>query len=291
MKQAYLIAAHANPDQLRALINRLLSESEDDYVVLHLDRESALWRTERSAFAALEPTRIHLVESPAHVRWGHYSVVEMQYKLLDTACRIGFDVAHHISGADWPIVSRPVRMQMLLQYSQLPAFVKLYGQTQIARMQEYWWPNPTPSDWRRHPLGRRCWGLFGRWIHRPVNRLLASVGVSRSRPFGCEWEKGSGWWSLPHDIAEVVRDQLRSVLLSGRLRFTTCADEHVVPTIIASMFSDRIADYHRFIRWTPGLWSPDVLCATDVDEIRASNAWFARKVDLKRDDWFIRGHV
>jgi hypothetical protein len=54
-----------------------------------------------------------------------------------------------------------------------------------------------------------------------------------------------------------------------------------------SPFTDGLRENRRFIRWKPGTSNPELLGAADEPAIRASDAWFARKVDRNVDPFFL----
>ena len=72
----------------------------------------------------------------------------------------------------------------------------------------------------------------------------------------------------------------------GRLKGTVCADEHAVPTSLALRHAGRLQPNRRFIAFPPGQSSPRTLTAADLPAIRASGAWFIRKVDAAVDPFF-----
>jgi hypothetical protein len=286
MVNAFLIAAHGNVEQLRLLIARLVRNDSDDYAVLHFDRSSPDWRCVRNLASDFGDDKVVVIQRPARVRWGHWTLVDAQRLLLREACRRGFAVAHHISGADWPVFRRDELVASVMGNAEIPAYCLLLGSHQVKRMQNFWWPNPRPSQ-GGSSVGDLRLSRSLSMGHEWVNRLLKKAGIERSRSFSVEWQKGSSWWSLPFDIAEVVLTHLDQILASKRLRFTTCSDEHVVPTILSKYFSHRISDYRRYIRWEEGSWSPELLAVSDIDEIERSGAWFARKVDIRRTPDFL----
>ena len=135
---------------------------------------------------------------------------------------------------------------------------------------------PRPLLWRVDALVRR--------LGEAVDAYYAKRGLARPQPLG-PWVKGSQWWSLPRDAAEHARDALHSLKQSGRLRFTQCSDEHVIPTALYnSSFRSSISGNRRFMVWPEGQWSPAVL--TRQSPVPIEGSWFARKFDARVDDFF-----
>lgn len=281
LRMAYLILAHDNPEQLALLLDRLLLPGTTDIAIIHADRRSALWHALRSGLPG-PAGRVHLVADPVAVRWGHWSQVAAEALLVRDALCHGCDSAHLLSGADWPVVPRTT-LATAMAAGQCHVEVRpghLEERMQTFRLDTRWLRLDPEAD--RHAYAF-TWQLrrLARWSDAARLRL----GITRSRPWGT-WAYGSQWWSLPHDALAVLGTALPALLASGRLKGTVCSDEHVIPTIIAHHFPDRLAPPHRFIAFDQGASSPRLLTAQDSAAILASGAWFARKVSLDHDAFF-----
>jgi hypothetical protein len=282
MRMAYLLLAHDAPEQLERLIETLLAGDTEDFAVIHADRRSALWHGVRQRLP--EPAgRVHLVTDPVAVRWGHWSQVAATAKLVREAVRLGCDHAHLLSGADWPIIARS---DLAARLGEGLCHVEVRPGHMAERMQTYRFD----TRWLRLDPARdrisyaATWELrrLARWLDRARDRF----GRERSQPFG-PWAYGSQWWSLPADALEMLARELPLLLSNGRLKGTLCCDEHVVPTLIARFFPNRIAGNRRFVQFPGGASSPRLLDAHDLPEIAGSGDWFMRKVSLKHDPFFL----
>lgn len=287
MNFVYAIMAHNAPEQLRALIDRLVREmASGDRIVLHLDRSSVLWREQRAQFAAHPSGRVELVENPVHVIWGHHSQVAAQLRMLETARKRPFDYYHFISGVDWPVLTRAQMMRDIANDGGDTIYAHIFGEQQSERMQHWWF------DERTLPPGH-----FPRLIENvtraqvrlswAASRWWEKAGFKRSLYAGQPWIKGESWYSLPHDAATVLCEEASALMHSGRLRFTQCCDEHVAPTILTRHFGRRIGPSHRYINWAAGGYHPKVLTREDETAIASSGAWFARKFDIAADPFFM----
>lgn len=287
MRFAYLVMAHAMPTQLDALIERLTQGDHDDRVVLHLDRKSALWRNDRARLAAHPSGKVVVVQNPARVHWAHWSQVAAQNRILGAGLATGCEYLHVISGVDWPVVSRE---QMVAEIASTgfhrAAFACLDGELMGARM-DHWWLDdrrvaipgcPRLSENIVRVQTRLSWAL---------TLCLKQIGCRRTDVAGQPWLKGSSWFSLPHDIAADIHAETSRLLANGRLRFTRCADEHVMQTLLGRRHAARIAADRRYIDWSAGGNHPKLLRRDDVPAILASGAWFARKLDMAVDDFFL----
>ncbi len=276
MSFVYLVAAHDRPDQLAALIDRLLPPGTPDRAVLHLDRRSALWREQRARFAAHPSQRVEVIARPVAVRWGHPSQLAATRLMLEAALLRPFALAHHLSGTDWPVVPR-ARIAADVAAQPDAVWATVLGPEQEERMQRWWLDERAlaarlPSAWREQLEWTA--GRLQRRAHRAAHRFAGA----RARPFG-PWRKGWSWWSVPPDAARALAGGIAALEATGRLRGTACSDEHVSATLLHRRFGDRLTDYRRYVRWPEGAASPAFLSPDEWPRIAASDAWFARKID------------
>lgn len=280
MRFAYLILAHKDLDQLQALIARLLRDDPEDRVILHYDRASPTSDDELASFAGRFAGAVSLA-ARTRCLWGHHSLVEAEQSLKQAADAVPYDYAHLLSGQDWPVGSKAELLQSLEPGG---CYLSFEAPDMTDRMDDYHFhdrmlgPNPHKTNWDY----RKDMALRG------AARLWTRVKGKRGCPFGSSWKKGSAWWSLPKDVVSYTLPLVQQLIDTGRLRHTLCSDEHVMPSLLYhSPYADRLRDNRRFIRWTPGSSSPELLRAADKAEIAASGAWFARKVDRAVDPFFL----
>jgi hypothetical protein len=274
MRHAFLILAHDNGDQLAALVDRLAPAGSGDRVLVHIDARSALWRRTRGAFLAGNPC-VEVIARPVAVRWGHSSTVAAVRLLLRLALAGGFDLAHLMSGSHWPVVSAA---EIAATYDGSTCHIEALPGLQEDRMQRVW----LDARW----LERRGATRWRRLLAGGLRRLSKLLPARRSRPWG-PWHKGETWWSLPRDACVAVLPELDRAIHSGRLIGTVNADEHVIPTIMASRFPERIGAERCFVRWDAASSSPETLTAADWPNVVASGAWFARKLSAEQDGFFL----
>jgi hypothetical protein len=288
MIQTYAIMAHNLPDQLALLIDRLLPPGTQDRVVLHLDSGCDLWKHQRARFASHASDRLTLVSNPTRVRWGHYTQISAQQRLLREALKQPFDYFHLISGSDWPVRSPGQIAEEIASHGpRRPIFTDIWGEIQTERMDDWWFERrklrfrgtPRLNENIERAQIRASW-IFSRWFRQ--------AGLKRSRYAGQTWMKGSEWFSAPHDVAQRLLVDYERLLRSGRLACTQCADEHVAPSVFTRNFADRIEPARRYIDWSALGWHPKLLRAEDAEAILHSGAWFARKCDAGVDDFFLR---
>ena len=265
MKQAFLICAHKDMDQLNGLVRQLCDP--DFCIYVHLDRKSAL-----------APARLHpaarLVRERVAVCWGDVSQVE---SVLASMRQIlhevpDFDKLIHISAQDFPLL--PNRLL----------------KAELARMRGYELIETTPiaaHGWRvmhRYAYFHRDSGaLAERLACAAANRALRLLGRTRHLPDGLVPYGGSCWWTLSRNC---VRELLRLADAHPRLlrfcRSVQSPDELFFQTLVMhSRFAGRVLpDNFRYIQWPEdGACHPKVLDETDFARIQASGAHFCRKLD------------
>ena len=285
MKFAYLILAHDAFGQLEKLVSRLLRDGAEDELFVHIDRKA---RVPDAFLGGLPPgqrRRVHILPQRTSVYWGHHSQCRATLSLLEAALERRFDYLHLLSGRDWPLVSRKA-MVADIEASEADCFLHIEGEQMGWRMQRFCFEDRALSPKRKsRPLLWRLDALV-RQLGERVDAYYERRGLERSRPLG-PWVKGSQWWSLPRDAAEHVRDALRDLKRSGRLRYTQCSDEHAIPTaLFNSEFRRRIGPNRRFIIWPEGEWSPAVLTRENTPQAEQHTLWFGRKFDAGVDDFF-----
>jgi hypothetical protein len=278
---AYLILAHRDMDQLGALITRLLRDDSQDHVVIHYDRGSPVSNEELRAFADRFGGAVSLTPR-VRCLWGHHSQIEADLLLKKAARDLRVDYAHLISGQDWPVATKA---DMIASIEPGDCYLSFEHPDLTERMDDYHFhdrmlgPNPHPTAIRYH---------FDMNLRRAA-RLYTQVRGARTCPFGPAWKKGSAWWSLPKAALDHAVPRICEAIQQGRFRHTLCGDEHVVPTVMAySPMAERLRDNRRFIRWQSATSNPELLRDTDEPAIRASDAWFARKVDRNVDPFFLK---
>lgn len=284
MRMAYLIMAHADRAGLEALVAALLPPGAPDVVIIHADAASALWRDLRAQPLSTDP-RVQVLPRPVRVIWGHRSLVTVQRLLVEAAIDAGADHAHLLSGACWPVADRAAILADIAAAPPGTCFAEALPGVQDERMQDYRFD----TRWLRIDPARDRLTYAATWHLRRMARLCAgarqALGRARSQPLG-PWHKGSGWWSLPAPALASVAHDLAMLEETGRLKGTVCADEHAVPTSLARHHGARLQPNRRHIVFPPGESSPRVLTAADLPAIRASGAWFIRKVDAAADPFF-----
>ncbi|MBR1872556.1 MAG: hypothetical protein IJ795_05055 [Bacteroidales bacterium] len=99
-RHAYLILAHACPEQLRKLLS-LLDDGRNS-IFVHIDAKAGFGGEVLEG--ACRYSDVHLVEPRLKVSWGGVSIMRATIAMLEAAASVGqFDYYHLLSGMDLPI--------------------------------------------------------------------------------------------------------------------------------------------------------------------------------------------
>lgn len=194
---SYLILAHEDPQQLRALLQRLSTESVRCYV--HVDAKAELASFRRAATGI---PHVRFCEPPIEVTWAGFSVVEATLRLIETALADHDKCARFVllSGTDYPIASN----------GEIFSFFAKNPQRQFIRR----FPILEADDVQRWKVrGRhfREWAPRYSWGRLPLFALERTLRVA-PRPLPTEWPLmgGSQWWALTSDCARYCLEFARS---------------------------------------------------------------------------------
>ena len=97
MKQAFLIVAHKNFEQIVKLVEYIADETH--HVYLHIDKKNEKLLNQLKAYFQANEF-IWLLEKPISIHWGGFSQVQATLLLLEEAYKKQYDFYHLISGQD-----------------------------------------------------------------------------------------------------------------------------------------------------------------------------------------------
>lgn len=284
MSSVFLVLAHRDPDQVARLAGDLVGSSRRVY--LHVDAAVAIGSFRRAVASRLgsRAGEVRWVTDRVRVRWGGFSVVEATFAAVRQALADGPVARATLLSGSCQLV-RPVadldRLDPGVEHLRIDRTISPAGGPQAEKLSRWWFND---------------------------SRMLVRLGgrLPRRWPAGLPpVRQGAQWWSLTGDcLAYLLHAAEREHRLLAALRFAHCPDELIVPTLLAdSPYGDRVAQRYdldqagsadpaaggqvelhglHYLRWSEDSWSPAWLTADDLPAIRASGAYFARKVDSVR---------
>lgn len=269
MRIAYLILAHAHPQQLARLVARLAAPGVRFY--LHIDANTPAERyteIEDAVRASSNSDSVRFI-TRRPCRWGGFSLVAATLDLLRTAQADGFDWAILLSGQDYPLKTHA-------QICATLATPGVAGWIDLKAPEEF----DVAYRWQRHHPEALNGTRRGKLLQR-LQRIAHHLGWQRQLPAPLsEVRAGSQWWMLS---AAAVRTVLESCSANPRLEAffarTLVPDEMFFQTLLwhSPLRPALQANALRHIEWPDGAWSPRTFMPDDIPALCRSPALFARK--------------
>ncbi len=277
-KHAYLIMAHTQPALLKKLLKMLDDERNDIY--LHIDSKAKDYPLDEIA-AAVQKSNCVFTER-TDVKWGSYSQINCEMVLLKEAVKTEHAYYHLLSGMDLPIKSQDEIHNFFEKYEGLEFVDEDLPKISEAALSRVKY---THKFYGKAGSAKDLLGAFS----AKGQKLL---GVDKTKKYGdIIFQKGRNWFSITHGLAKLVVEKeewIREVF--GQ---SVCGDELFLQTVARnSCFAEKICNPNtmpkipdtRYIDWARGSNNnPYVFRESDFEELKSSNALFARKFDLNID--------
>lgn len=279
MKHALLITAFKDLDQLATIAGCV----DDRFkIFVHIDRKTTLSEAQMHRLQAIP--RIVCCEQFYRVNWGGRNHLRAILHLCEEALKhpdIGY--LHCITAQDLPIkspehiITHFTRLEgrSYLEYFSIPAEGWEEGGG-LDRLRYFSFYDGFNFKTQRNRIVRLI-----QW----QKRLGIRRSYARSLP---KLYAGSTYWSLHRDaVAHVLAYTRAKPQLLKRLKHTFCAEEFYFQTVLVNspFAASLIPENRRLILWTPKHNSvPAILDEEDWDVIEKSDAFFARKFDIRISD-------
>jgi hypothetical protein len=264
----FLIMAHQLPDQFGRLVRRL--EGEDRRIIAHIDARSDLAPFEHAS----RGTSVEFLRRRHRVVWGGWRIVAGHLALVRAALDEDFDHAVLLSGQCYPI--RPLR-ELHEHFDRA---------TSVEHIDGFVTPETQPSKIGR--LSRvhlvDLFGLLPPWVPggRMLRRALRRL-PERRIPFGLDLRGGEAWWALSRPTLERIMGLLRRrPHIRWYFATTRFPDEHAMSMLVHSLVPhELIRETMTYTRWAEVARHPEVLTKDDLADLDSSEAFFARKFDVR----------
>ncbi len=281
MRYAYLILVHHEFELLKLLLNALDDERNDLY--LHFDKKVKSLPSLETKNAGLT-----ILDERIDIRWGHSSMIEAEFCLLDKALSSGKEYAylHFISGVDLPIKSQDY-IDNFFTANKGKEFVGYYnGGADSSPIERKVQRTHLFSDSFK---GSGLLFQLKRIIRFAYIRFQYLFNIQRNKYI--DFKKGTQWCSITSDFARYLLSKRGEALEIYKDSF--CCDEIVVQTYLwHSPFRENIYDSTKEMRgckrYIP--WENNQLLditAKHLPHLVESEALFARKFNYS-DPQFIQ---
>lgn len=267
MKIAHLILTHANPHQLKRLVERLAHPDADFYI--HVDL-----KTDIQPFLFLESENIKFIKNRVSVHWGGYSIVQATVNSFEEILKadIKYDFINLLSGQDYPIKSTSA-IHHFFENNLGKAFMHTLS---VANE----WQEAIPRLTKYHLCNYHFAGKHT--VEKWLNILLPS----RKMPNNLVPVGRSQWFTITAEHAQYIVTYLQeNKNIKHFFELTWGSDEIVFQTILFNSIyqKDMVNDNLRYIDWSEGKASPKTFTIDDLHTLIDSGKLFARKFNENVD--------
>lgn len=260
---AHFILAHANPNQLCRLVNKLVHPNTVFFI--HIDLKS---KQEDFELPLVKMGNIYFIKNRVDIKWATYSMVEATVNGFKEIVESGLNVdfVNLLSAQDYPIKS-PSTFHSFLEQNSGKAFMHcLYVETEwkeaISRVREY------------HFNHLNFPGKF------KLQRLVNFIMPLRKMPDELIPVGRSQWFtiSLKHVVFLIKRIESAPKIVNF-FRLSWAPDELIFQTLLfnSAFKEDIVNDNLRYVDWSEGLKNPKILTVEDFNTFMESDNYFARK--------------
>jgi len=282
MKIAYIILAHNNQQHLNRLISQLTSDNSSFFI--HIDSKVNL-----ENFTSLTPEneKVHYVSNRVNGRWGDIGIVKATCNALVEIDQhqIEFDRIILLSGQDYPIKSNKEIETFFsdnlkidfIEYTPFPVSeltfngihrIKHYSYNFFGRRQTY-----IPFKFN-HGLNTK-----GKIINTAL-QLLNYLSPKRKTPYQLKHYYGSQWFNITGKSGKEIIKYINEHPLYFKFhKNSLLPDEMFFQTIILKIKNEDqiINNNKRLVIWEEGSSHPKIIDKQDLNLIKDSGAFFARK--------------
>lgn len=296
-KHAYLIVAHDKFDQLAFLLS-LLDHPQHDFFI-HIDKKVAVSSQDLDKVReATQHSAVHFLPRMS-VRWGHYSLIDCEVRLIEAAYQTGpYSMYHLISGVDLPLAS-PQKIYDFFTSHQDKIFITRFNQEEIKELKlhklvEHYHLSSRFDLRHLSPFAQKLL----RFYRRMENKVQTALGVDRLKGHREDWgvDFFSNWKSMNHEVAHILLAE--RPFIQKQFRYTFCTDELYFPMVLKRAgLLDKIYHYEpvhdvpdelqgnlRFINWWDGHpyeWTDSEKDLAQLDKGIALGHLFSRKFNLQ----------
>ena len=276
MRLAYLVLAHAYPEQLKRLIGRLTHEQADFYI--HVDL-----KTDITPFMSIASSNnnVQFVTDRVRVNWGGYTIVQATLNGIKEILASGkqYDYITLLSGQDYPIKTTAAIHSFFAAHPG-----KVFMHT-LSVTDE--WREAIPRITKYHLPDMDFPGKHA------VLGMINTLAPVRKFPFSMTPVGRSQWFTItPQCAAYIVTYMETHPEVARFFRRSWAPDEMVFQTILynSPYQKDMVNDNLVYVDWSQQLPSPKTLTMADAAVLAASDKLFARKFNPEIDTEIL-GHL
>lgn len=287
-RTAYILQTHKNPEQVNKFIQQLISDDQAD-VYVHIDKRNF----EQIHNKIIKNDQVKVLHQTINCEWGDISQIDTTILLLKEvlSSKKDYDFVCLRSGQDL-LVKDGFKDFLNSHQGNIFMALRSVGKHNLGLM-EINWPKATRRRYTTPHPNR---------IYRRVIQSLYRNGFN-IYPNTNEWPEeytfhnGSQWFTMPLDIVKYMIDFIdQNEWYYKYFENTLCPDEWFFHTLIMnSPYKSKVVNNNLlFVKWGEKFSeqsSPQYLTEKDIDSIRNSGHFFARKFDADVDSAVINYFV
>lgn len=292
MKIAILLALHNHPEQANLFISQYL-KNPGCHIFIHIDKKSLSIEKQ-----LIKHDQVHVLPVSLSVSWGDYTQIEYVIRLMKFASDYDhFDYYSIHSGND--LLVRPFcelehflaadYKYAYLDCERLPRNCWQYGGG-LGRLALYW------PEWMRRRFKPRS---VKRYIRSLYGHLYGWHLIrGKKLPDNIEFWGKSAWYTLRNDCVVDCLNYLETHPdFCALFKDSLCGDEIFFCTLVHLVCKDevisnnnlRYIDMEHVNKSTPG--APMTITMADIDKVKASGAFWARKFEADIDNEVIQYYL
>ena len=285
-----MMAIHNNPEQANIFIHQCLSDPDCE-VFIHIDKKGLNIKNK-----IIKEPRVHILPKSYSVKWGDYSQIKYVLYMMRYVHQHGaFDYYSIHSGND--ILVQPMeKLKQFLKESNKYAYLDCHklpwsqwqyggGMGRLCLI----WPKWMRNRLKPYSIKRYIRAIYGRMYIFPFMR-------ARKLPKGIVFYGKSAWYTLRNDCVEdILRYLNKNPGFLDFFRPVLCGDEIFFDTLVMNLSKTdnvlRMVESNNNLRYDDlvngdkrNVGGPKIITMDDVENIRKSGAFFARKVDPTIDN-------
>lgn len=273
-----MMLAHKNLQQLDRLLTRL---TKDFDVYLHLDEK---WNTDLSYFQKFP--RVFLTKR-YNINWGSYQQVQADAELFRDAYAKDYDYYMLLSGQDIPIKSNQQIIDFLQQNKDY-SFVDHEAFPKKAWQKDFDGGYTRVAYYYGFDFKKNFVGFVLKKSLALIRHFQKLTGLKRKlQPV--QYYGGWNWVNLNRTAMSNIMNYLdRNPGFLKSFKYTLCGDEVWIQTVLMNSGDNKVINKElRYTDWRGCLENPRVLTMEHLDELKQSDALFARKFDPDVDSAII----
>lgn len=274
-KHAYLIIAHNQFELLKTLMCAIDYPENDIYVHVDAKEKNINFYDIKSA---INYSNVYFLNNRLNVKWGDFSQIECELRLLEKATKKGYLYYHLMSGVDMPLKTQKYIHKF---------FDDNYG-TEFIHFDAPMIDKETYKRVSKYVFfASREKTLFEKIAYKLL--MILEFGIDRGKKVNWVYQKGANWFSITDDLARYVVSKRN--IIEKQFKYTRCADEVFLQTLAYnSPFNEKISmpnycdNYESIcycIDWKRG--NPYTYLLKDYDDLITSKMLFARKFNWNID--------